>query len=476
MRFEKLFCEIDRVAAGLIRLGVKAGDCIMICLPNIPQAVVAVYAASKIGAVAGMIHPKLSPNEFGDAVRLQKPKAVFLSDINYGDFAKYCKGIKKIFCPFLAYGYIGLPRVGRAEPIPCESDGEKPMFYMRSGGTTGEAKTIVLSSRAVNAMARNLLERLDDKFCERNAMLTVMPMFHGFGLCIGVHASLCTNMRVVLMPKFDAKKATSLIARNRITTILAVPRMVYKLLAYKGFCNDNISSIEDVYVGGDTVGDDLVAAFDKRMRECGSGARLSPGYGLTETVTVCALSHPEFVGGAVGKPIAHVECRIVDDELNELPLGEAGELLVCSEQTMSGYLDDAGASADTVVEIDGKTWVRTGDIFSADSDGNLFFKGRKKRLIKISGMNVFPSDIERVAKQLDFVGECVAVCFARDGKPYIRLLVEGVLDETQKKQIIAHVAKNLSHWNTPARVDCIEEFPRTKIGKIDIARLSDEYC
>ena len=476
MRFDKLFSEIDKVAAGLVRLGVGRGDCVMLCLPNIFQAVVAVYAVSRIGAVASMIHPKLAPDEFARAVEFQNPKVVFLSDINVFEFSKKCKGIKKVICPFLSYSYLGLPAVfGKPEFEPYDGNGEEAMFYMQSGGTTGASKTIMLSSRAVNAMARNLPVRLDDKFGERNAMLTVMPMFHGFGLCIGVHASLCTNMRAVLMPKFNAKAATKAIAKNGITTVLAVPRMVAKLLAYEGFAGENIKTIEDVYVGGDAVSDELVAEFDKRMSECGSRARLSPGYGLTETVTVCALSHPDFVKGAVGKPIEFVECKVVDDELLELPLGEVGELLVSSEQTMNGYLKDEAATKEVLVEIDGRIWVRTGDLFSMDADGNLYFKGRKKRLIKISGMNVFPSEIERVARELDFVKECVAIQFDIGGKPYIKLLVEGELSEAQKEAVIDRISKKLSHWNTPKRIECVAEFPRTKVGKIDIVRLSYEH-
>jgi len=346
---------------------------------------------------------------------------------------------------------------------------------MQSGGTSGEAKTIVLSSRASNAMAGNLLNYLDDKFCERNRMLVALPMFHGFGLCVGVHASLCANMAVVLMPRFKVKAATRVIKKNRVTTMLAVPRMVSKLLDYEGFAGDAISSLEDVYVGGDAVSDDLVRRFEERVRQSGGKAKLSPGYGLSETVTVCTLTKGEFVQGSVGTVINGMRARVVDEELREVPVGEVGELILCGEQIMDGYLDDSEATARALANIDGKVWIRTGDFFKTDEEGRLYYQGRKKRLIKISGINVFPYEIERVARELDFIDECAAVEYRVGDKPYIRLLVEGEISETQKQKAIAHIARRMSHWNVPSSVVCVAQFPRTKMVKVDINKLEEEY-
>lgn len=180
---------------------------------------------------------------------------------------------------------------------------------MQSGGTTGEPKTVAISSRAANSMAGNLLQYLGDKFSEKNAMLAALPMFHGFGLCVGVHASISTNMRSVLLPIFRAKNTIKVIAKNRITTMIAVPRMMQKLLAENEFSGDNISCIEDIYVGGDLVSEELVHKFDARMKECGGKGVLSPGYGLTETSSVCTVSKSDFLSGSVGKPINAVEVR-----------------------------------------------------------------------------------------------------------------------------------------------------------------------
>lgn len=473
MRFAKFFKEIDRVAGGLYKAGVRKGDVVMLTLPNIEQSVIATYACSRIGATASMIHPKLSADEFEAAVKKLSPKVVFLSDINQTKFFFRCHGAKRVICHFGIYDYLGLPHSRHFEKF--DGDGEEIALYMQSGGTSGEPKTVAVSSRCANAMAGNLLQYLDDKFGERNAMLVALPMFHGFGLCVGIHASLCTNMRAVLQPIFNVEKTVKIIDKNRITTIVAVPRMVSKLLACKDFCGDKVSCIEDVYVGGDSVSKELVAAFDERMKEAGGKGVLSAGYGLTETASVCAVSKGDYEAGSVGKPINGVVVRIVDENLKDVAVGQTGELLIGGDQIMSGYAFDKEATEKAMICLDGKTYVRSGDFFKQDADGKLFYMGRKKRLIKISGVNVFPTEIERVAKELDFLKECACIEYKVDGKPYIKLIVEGSLTPSQKQEVISHIDKRMSHWNVPREVECKDAFPRTKIGKIDIEGLKNEF-
>ena len=473
MSYDRFFKEIDKVAGGLFKAGVRKGDVVMLALPNIEQSIIATYACSRIGAIASMIHPKLSPDEFESAVKKLQPKIVFLSDVNMGAYFSRCHGARRVLCHFCIYDYIGLPRSKYFEAY--DGDGEEIMFYMQSGGTSGEPKTVAISSRCANAMANNLLAHLGDKFDSHNAMLVVLPMFHGFGLCVGMHAAICTDMHVVPQPIFNAKKTARIIKKQKITTILAVPRMVQKLLACDEFNGKGISSIEDVFVGGDTVDKELVRKFDERMKECGGKGTLSPGYGLTETASVCTVTNGDFVDGSVGKPLKNVFVKIVDEDLKELPVGSVGELLVGGEQMMTGYVGDEEATKKALIRLNGRTWVRTGDYFRQDEQGRLFFMGRKKRLIKISGINVFPTEIEKVVKELPFINECACIEYRVKGKPFIKVLVEGEISDAQKQAVISHVAKRMSHWNIPRCVECVTEFPRTKIGKIDIKGLNYEF-
>lgn len=473
--YGRFFRRVDRVAGGLAALGVGRGDVVMIATPTIEQGITAFYAVSRIGAIASMIHPLMERGEFDDAVREQKPKVVFLSDINYKKLGKGLEGVKKVLCPFLLDIFVGLPR-GRREFVPYEGDGSGPAVYMRSGGTSGRAKTVVLSAAAVNALPDNLFRTLvNNSFGEKDRMLVALPMFHGFGLLVGLHASMSTSMAPVLLPVFNVRSAVRAIAANRVTTMIAVPRMVSKLLSSREFSGDNVKSLRNVYVGGDTVDAELEKAFDERMREAGAACFMSPGYGLTETGSVSVLSPVKVGGAAVGKPLDGMECRIVDEECRDVPFGEVGELLLAGNQLMLGYLDDKEGTAEAFYEDGGKKWVRTGDYFKFLPDGTLFFMGRKKRLIKISGMNVYPVEIERVASELPFVGECAAAEVRDNDKPYIALFVEGDLTEEQKKEIKRHVVYKLSRWHEPKFVICMRELPRTNVGKTDYKRLHDGF-
>lgn len=470
--YGRFFRRVDRVAGGLAALGVKKGDVVMIATPTIQQGVTAFYAVSRLGAIASMIHPLMERGEFDEAVREQRPKVVFLSDINYKKLGKGLKDVKKVLCPFLMDVFVGLP--GNAGFTPCESDGREPAVYMRSGGTSGVAKTVVLSAAAVNALPDNLFRTLlNNDFGEKDRMLVALPMFHGFGLLVGIHAAMSTSMAPVFVPVFNVRKVIKAIAANGVTTMIAVPRMIAKLLSSREFAGENVVGLRNVYVGGDTVDAELENAFDRRMKEAGAKCFMSPGYGLTETGSVSVLSPVKVGGAAVGKPLDGMECRIVDEDCREVPFGDVGELWLAGNQLMLGYLDDPEGTAEAFAEADGKKWVRTGDYFRYLPDGTLFFMGRKKRLIKISGMNVYPVEIERVASELPYVTACAAAEVRDNDKPYIALFVEGDLTEEQKKEIKKHIVYKLSRWHEPKFVICMKELPRTNVGKTDYKRLND---
>lgn len=472
MSFPKFFSETEKVAKSFYRIGVRKGDVVIIALPNIPQCVVAVYALSRIGAVASMVHPAVSGEDFSRIVKEQSPKAVLLSEINYRKFRKYCGKSKKIYCPYTMYTFIGLPKGKEFEPY--KGDGTDPMFYLQSGGTMGIPKTVMLSSRACNAMAYNLLFYLDDRFSEKTCMLSVLPMFHTLGLGAGMHAPLCASMPIVLQAKFNATRVTEAIEKYKCTCMLAVPRMVNKLLKFDGFKSKMIESLQDVFVGGDALSPKTQAEFREIMGENNLQAKLYPGYGLTES-SICFLSKGDAPDGSIGKPLFSIGYLIADENSKPVKQGEIGELCIASDQAMIGYFNDDIATGQVFTKIDGKEYIRTGDYFKEDENGFLFYEGRKKRLIKISGMNVFPTEIENVVKELPFVGECVAIEYVKDNKNYIRVLVEGQLTDEEKQKIVVHVASKLSHWSIPHDVICLNSFYRTKIGKIDIKRLQNEY-
>lgn len=469
--FKALLKKIDRVAGGLYALGVRKGDVVVSALPNIQQGVVLLYAASKLGAVLSPVHPQLSKEEFEREVALQNPKVVVLSDVNLFSYGALKSGAKLVFCPYWLDAYVGLPIKRKYEEY--NGDGEIPALYMHSGGTSGAPKTVVLSAKAANELVVHLLSSIPYSFGVKDGMLVTLPMFHGFGLIVGVHASLSTNMKAVLVPKFDGERAVKAIADNAVTTLIAVPRMLKKLLETESFEGENISSLANVYVGGDALPETLKSAFDKRLADAGATAVAEQGYGLTEVGSVCVLSPKDGADGSVGKAINGVETLIVGEDGKKVADGEQGELLLSSGQLMSGYLGDKGATDSAFTVVNGRKYLKTGDIFKI-KDGYLYFGGRLKRLIKISGMNVFPSEIERVAAECGYPYSA-AVEISVGGKTYIRLVVEGALDESQKSKLKKCISEKLSHWHLPKEIVSVGKLPRTAIGKIDFVRLQSEH-
>ena len=467
LSFDKLDKEVRRVAGGLFKLGVRQGDVVMSALPNIEQAVSLLYATSLIGAIFAPVHPLLSEREFQKEVELQHPKVLAISDVNFSRFIKHKGGAKLVYCPYLMHSFVGLPL--SKHYVEYDGDGNLPALHMHSGGTSGVPKTVVLSAYGANALVDNLLSSIPYKFDQKDKMLVTLPMFHGFGLIVGVHASLSTDMSAVLMSRFNGKSALKSIKKNRVTTVIAIPRMLTKFLSTKGFEGDNVSSLANVFVGGDTLSRSLALEFNDRMKRAGATAVAQQGYGLTEIGSVCVLAPKDAQVGAIGRAINNVDAVIIDDDDRPVPDGEKGELVLNSNQTMLGYI---GSDEEAFVTIDGKKYLRTGDLFSKCGD-DLVFYGRKKRLIKISGMNVFPSEIERVAKELPYVKECAVFERVVKGKTQIEIDVVGSLSDKQREEVRKHVGKNLSHWHVPGIVKSVDKMPYTTIGKVDYVTLKN---
>ena len=465
---DKLDKEIKRVAGGLYKLGVRQGDVVMSALPNIMQAVSLLYATALLGGIFAPIHPLISEKEFEKEVAKQNPKVLAISDVNALRFSKHRGDAKVVYCPYGARGFVGLPY--SKEYVEYKGDGEIPALHMHSGGTSGVPKTVVLSHKGANSLVDNLLSTVPYTFDKKDKMLVTLPLFHGFGLIVGVHAALSKDVTAVLIPKFSGKSALKEIVRHKVTTMIAIPRMLTKFLETNGFEGEAVASLANVFVGGDILDKKLAYDFNEVMKRAGASAVAQQGYGLTEIGSVCVLSSKDDEIGAVGRPINNVEALIVDDEGNVLPDGEIGELVLNSNQMMMGYLEQIESP---FLTIDGKQYLYTGDIFAKNGD-ELVFYGRKKRLIKISGMNVFPSEIERVAKELPYVRNCGAFDKIVNGKTQIVLVVEGALKDKQKDEIRKYIGKSLSHWHIPAIIKSIEKMPYTSIGKIDYTSLSSE--
>ncbi len=491
---KKLLDSIDKLASYLGELGVKKGDSVGVCLPNIPQAVVAIYAINKIGAVVNSIHPLLSTVAIADIMKKTDTKILFLMDRFVEQHEKLVeKGITIISCApsdmltgvrKFAVRLFGDELVSQnvtkfskcfasTKYVPTATDPESPAVYLHSGGTEGDPKTIVLNSIAFNSLADNIISTAcsDYQYNDKDSMLMILPIFHGFGLGVSLH-TIITRGRVVLQPDFSVKKMIKNIKKYKVTFLAGIPQMFRKMLDQKSFRGKYLSCLKFIFCGGDRLPDDLKIQFDQVLKEYGSTAEILEGYGLTEATTVVAVNRPGKAKlGSQGQAIDGADIRIIDEDGKEVKRGMLGEIIVTCPSNMMGYLGDEAATKRCFIEFDGKTYVHTGDVGYMDDEGYLYFKDRSKRVIKIMGVNIFPSEIENIVTNLPEVDSACIVPAILDGKPCTKLMV--VINPMYKYSsyiedyIKQHILENTIKYAVPRIIEPVASLKKTPVGKID---------
>lgn len=497
----ELLVLIDKFALYLNKCGIKKGDVVAVCLPNIPDAIIAIYAANKIGAVCNIIHPLTSANNILKTLSETKCRMLFISDFKYfkdieelkkvnadiviSSISGFMKGFKKLIALFAERKYRSA-RTGEKYFTEClkeevvqkqlssKFNGDELAVLIHSGGTTGVPKTVMLSNRALNASAMYTGEVIGGETERTDGFLMVLPLFHGFGLGVCMHTVLCKNTNAVLVPKFNAKKTVKIIEKENVTFFAGVPAMYAKLMNISKFKSKKImKKIKFVFTGGDKLKDRLKTQMDNALIEAGSKARMNEGYGLSEAVAVCTLNKLDNEKRfSVGQPLACVEIAIIDKKGNKLKTGQRGEIAIAGPVIMDGYLNDEENTKKTFIFIDGKKFVKTGDCGFTDEDGFLYFIDRFKRMIKISGYNVFPSEIENTVLTLTQVRNCAVVTKDTEAGVYFKLIVEPENDKIDLNKLKLTIEKlcqdKLIAYSVPREIEFVKNIPLTSMGKVKI--------
>lgn len=493
--FSAMIPQIRSVAEAFIGMGIKPGDIVTIISPNIPQAVIAFYALNAIGAIGNMLHPLISPNEMKKAILNTDSKLILALDIVFDK-------IKDVDIPIV------ILRVSDALPAPknilFKTLKEKPLsgtiswqeflnrgkgksFFehpgkgddiaaiMYSGGTSGESKGVMLTNRNFNALAIQSYDTMGIVDVSGMKCLNILPIFHGTGLGITIHSMLTNGICSVLVPQFEPKKVCKLIFKEKIEFIFGVPA-VYEVLS-------RCPEIEKKGCGFMTVlgscGDVLPAKTRQRMdsylKKSGAPCTLTNGYGMTECTAGCCYE-PYFdkKPGTSGIMNPDNLCKIVEPGTeNELPVGEIGELCIAGPIVMKGYYKDPQATAETLrVHKDGITWLHSGDAFSVDEEGYLTFHQRLDRMFIVSGFNIYPYAIEQAISAVSGVRQC---CVVGKAAPVVgKKIVAYILGNRNALSEIKKVcAENLPGYSQPSDYIFLDEFPKTKMGKVNYKALEE---
>ena len=512
--YRRLLEEIDRAAAAFSSLGLKAGDRILISMPTSPAGVIAFYAANRLGALPAMIHPLSTAPEITHYLDATGARTAVVLDAFYGTLAAatpktpleaivvaripdYLTPLRRAFFRLTRgrkippvprdprvrfWAELMKPQARAFEPLGEAKGGpDDPAAILFSGGTTGLPKGIVLSNR--NFVAESLQVAAWGGVHRGDAMLAILPLFHGFGLGVCVNAVLMAGGRSILVPQFSADTVADLLRTLHPTVMVGVPTLYDALSKNKRLRRADLSSLRACFSGADTLPRPVKERFEKLVWERGGKVRLLEGYGLTEAVSaIMATPLNEYREGSIGLPFPDMRAMITAaGSETEAMIGDEGEICVSGPAVMLGYLDDPEATLKALrVHEDGRTWLHTGDLGRMDADGFFYFTGRLKRMIKSSGFNIYPTQVEAVLYQHPMVQDACVVGVPDPAqvervKAYVVLRDPGLASPQTEKALIAHCRQRLIKWSCPRDVEFRTELPKTRIGKIDYRALVEEH-
>ena len=511
--YYELFNEIDLCARAMRSQGIREGDVVSVCMANTPEAVIAFYAISKIGAIANMIHPLSAEEEI--KASLISTNSVMLVAINLtyekinniiedtNVYKTVIVSARDSMPKLMGIGYylledhkVKTPKSNEKyirwkdfmikgskynSKVLVKTTKDQPAVILHSGGTTGTPKNILLSNGNINVVPSQAcisLPEIDDT----DKMLTILPLFHCFGLVECLHFPLVTGGTAILVPKFDASRFDKLLSKYRPTIIPGVPTLFEAMIKNKHMQNVDLSNVKYVVSGGDTLPEEKNLAVNKFLREHSCRHNIVQGYGLSETSGGCvfATSGTDLLGSS-GIPLYGNDLKIISiDTREELEPNNIGEIMISGPSVMLGYLNNQ-EETNEVLEKDsrGKIWVHTGDMGYINEDGILFFVQRLKRLIIVSGYNVFPSHIEEIIDKHEAVLSCCVVGIPHPykvqvPKAFIVLKDQYKISSKIKRDIKEYCEKNLSKYMIPKEFEFRESLPKTMIGKVDYRSLEKE--
>ncbi len=509
----RAFYEMIRdTAKSLKSQGVKEGDTIAICMPNTPEAILMFYAANMVGAIVSLIHPLSAEKEIQNYINGSGATFLLSLDLVYdkvhnivdntcvkkiviASASDSLKTIKKFLYKFKNRGTV--PKIELTDDImtwneflnygynyqgeiACLKSSCDPAVILYSGGTSGDPKGILLSNINFNALALSC-HKMIEQSGEKESILAILPIFHGFGLGVCIHTTLCCGMRVVLIPNFSPKDFGSLLHKHKISIVCGVPSLFENLTKTKIGKND-LSKLKCAISGGDFMSKDLKDKVDTYFHEHGSSAEVRVGYGLTEaSAAICATPTGEYRESSIGIPFPDTYTKIVRvGTHDEVPYGEDGEICISGPTVMMGYLNNLEETIQTLqIHEDGRTWLHTGDVGSMDKDGFIYFKQRVKRIIISNGYNLYPSYIETIINSHPDVFTSTVIGIPHPKKVQVAkafiVLKDGIKPSKDvEKSIRLYCEKNLARYSLPAVYEFRDSLPKTLVGKVAYRELEKE--
>ena len=510
--FKNFVKKIEKAARALKNYGVKEGDRVTICMPNTPEGITMVYAVNMVGAICNMVHPLSSEKELEYYIKVAESKYVLVFDavfdkiyrlrdtagleriivVRPSDGLGFLKQkmyrllhVKKVRLPvndsrvvlwedFIANSYFYQGNVHE------ERGGNDPAVILYSGGTTGAPKGVMLNNLNFNALAVQATEVIKQT-TPGATVLSILPLFHGFGLGVCIHIPLSKGMGCILIPAFSHRQFADMIKKNEPNFIVGVPTLFEALIATKLKAND-LKSITAVICGGDSLNQTLRDKVNRFLKAHGSNAKIRVGYGLTEaTGATCLSPENSFNDGIIGAPFPDMYFKIIKNgTFDEAAVGEEGEICISGPLVMMGYLNNDAETAQVIhVHADGKVWLHTGDLGYLGEDGFIYFAQRLKRMIISSGYNIYPTHLESIINSHEAVltSTVIGIDHHYKGqvpKAFIVLKPGYKAGKKVEREIRELLERNVPVYALPAAYEFRDKLPQTLVGKVAFKKLENE--
>lgn len=509
--YTRLAEQIDKVARSFYALGIRAGQRVLVCLPNVPQAVFCLYGLNRIGAIPTMVHPLSAVSELSFYMNEANCKIAVTLDQFYGKFLEVkkqrpieklvvCRVSEELSFPLNVgqkllterkFPKVQAPDIlwkdfmqmgeGVADGYVAQKDFRSEAVVLFSGGTTGTTKGIMLSDLNFNALAWQTANMAHEEV-HHSKMLAAMPVFHGFGLGVCIHTLQYMGGTSILVPRFNVKSYAKLIRKTQPNFIAGVPTLFEAITRNRYLDGADLSCLRGVFSGGDSLTIELKKKFDAFLKDHNARVRVREGYGTTECVTACCLTpYNKEKEGSIGIPFPDTYFKICKPGTREeLPYGEEGEICLTGPSMMLGYIGHEDENRQTLQKHeDGHVWLHTGDLGRMDEEGFVYFSQRMKRMIVTSGYNVYPSQLENVIEGHPAVQRS-CVIGVKDPlkmqrvKAFVVLKENCPADEDMRQSIMKHCKEHIAKYALPSEIEFRDSLPTTLVGKVAYTVLEKE--
>ena len=517
IKYSEMFRKIEEAKKSLIALGIGRGDYVTFCMPTLPETIYLFYALNQLGAVANFVDLRTNKERIEKYINMTESKLVIsLHSVLEKVYSVFPKSTAKTMIDMdvstslpplkkaLFLAKMGKPtrlndpnvltwkqfiKMGAASTNSVrESEGgadpsHDPAAIVYTGGTTGEPKGAVLSNNSLNAPCfqhskSDVPRGYNDRFAN------IMPPFIAYGLVDGIHLPLTEGMEVLLLPKFDPNEFSQILMKYKPAHFMGIPSHFEILMNDSRMNGKSLSFVKNAGCGGDQVATPLEERINKYLSEHDCNSTLRIGYGMTENaaMSIYDLNNGMTKVGRLGIPMQETIIGVFDEAGNELPYDKVGELRISSPAIINGYFKNEKETAETIIEVDGRKWIKTGDYAEIDEDGNVKLIGRKRVMfVRPDGHNVFPDMIRDylagcpIIKDVCVVG--IKSKFNANGKipTAIVVLKDNTMDRNDaKRKILEYQSHLLGERDGAIDVRFRDELPMTPIGKIDVLRIEQE--